>query len=519
MQSNKLPALLSSHLSVIPHLKRTATIGVLISLSACTTAFNHLPTENQVTVPEKWQEATNDTNHLPASVENGWLTSFNDKELNRYVGIALKKNPNLLDSAAQLKQAIDQVRIANASLWPSLQASGRKSRTTVEGQGLSQANELNTSIGVTSETRTVRSTLDVSWELDLWGKLTQRKKSAAYSAKAQAELYKYAELSLVANVSRAWYTLVANKLQLDLAQQRLDSFKNTASLINENYQRGISSALDVYLSRSDVQQQISSRSTARYDYLESVRAFKVMLGEYPNSAIEFDAKLPELSAAVPTGLPAQLLTRRPDIKASQLTYQAEIASAKAAQRDLYPSINFTGAIGDSREDFSDLFVGDNLIQTFITDLTAPIFASGALRAARNQAIYSAESAYADLISTSLNAFEEVENSLARETSLEERKTSVTEAVALAENGLELALDRYKLGIENYNTVLESQRRLFDSKEAEINISNALLQNRISIHLALGGDFSGEENRDPLDSLPSLEKSTQAVTDEQGNEGK
>ena len=312
-------------------------------------------------------------------------------------------------------------------------------------------------------------------------------------------------MSLVANVSRAWYNLITNKLQLDLAHQRLDSFKGTASLIEENYQNGISSALDVYLSRSDVKQQIASLSDARYDYIETLRAFKTLLGEYPDTNLEFTAKLPELNGQVPTGLPAQLLTRRPDVKASQLSYKAEIATAKAAQRDLYPSINFTGSIGDSRDTFNELFDGDNLIRTFVSDLTAPIFASGSLRSLRDQALFSAESAYASLLTTTLTAFEEVENSLSREISLREQKTAIQESVGLAENGLELALDSYQLGTANYNTVLESQRRVFDSKENEINIRNALLQNRVSIHLALGGDFSDDQNRDPIANLPSVRK--------------
>jgi len=109
------------------------------------------------------------------------------------------------------------------------------------------------------------------------------------------------------------------------------------------------------------------------------------------------------------------------------------------------------------------------------------------------------------LTTTLTAFEEVENSLSRETSLREQKTAIQGAVSLAENALELALDRYKLGIENYNTVLESQRRVFDSKENEINVRNALLQNRIGIHLALGGDFIDEEGRNPAESLPTVAK--------------
>ena len=525
--------------------KKITPIVILLSLSGCNSHIKHLPEISDMNIPEEWQTPTEPktvenveteaviekvvNEPVPVKevkkVENGWLKSFNDTELNQYVNIALKNNPDLLSSAADLKSAIDQVNITGSSLWPSVSYNFNRSKTTIDGNAVTtfdDGNDLNTdtntdfdnttetfdtSSSLSTEVRTVQTTLDISWEADIWGKLTQRKKAAAYSAKAQGELFKYAELSLVANVSRAWYNLVTNKLQLDLAHQRLDSFKNTTSIIEQNYKSGISSALDVYLSRSDVQGQVASLSQARFDYVETLRAFKTLLGQYPDNNLEFNAKLPQLENSVPTGLPAQLLTRRPDIKASQLSYKSQIANAKAAQRDLYPVINFRGSIGDSRDTFNELFDGENLIRTFISDLTAPIFASGALRSARDQAVYEAESAYADLLTTTLTAFEEVENSLSRETSLREQKTAIQSTVSLSENALELALDRYKLGLENYNTVLESQRRVFDSKENEINIRNALLQNRIGIHLALGGDFSDEDGRDPLESLPEVKKNS------------
>ena len=330
-------------LSINKRIKKITFLTALLSVTACNTNLKNLPEIDDIPVPDSWQTSTQatTTDHsvkvqppkkepekkVVREVNNGWLKSFNDPELNQYVAVALEKNPNLLDSAAQLKSAIRQVTIAGSNLWPSLRANLNNNRTTVEGQALSELSDLNDTAGVTTEIRTVRTTLDVSWEADVWGKLTQQKKAAAYSAKAQAELFKDAELSLVANVSRAWYNAVTNKLQLDLAFQRLDSFKSTASLIEENYKNGISSALDVYLSRSDVQQQIASLSDARVEYIETLRAFKTLLGEYPSDNLEFNAKLPELNEPVPTGLPAQLLTRRPDIKASQLNYKSQIASA------------------------------------------------------------------------------------------------------------------------------------------------------------------------------------------------
>lgn len=512
---------------------KLATVATLLVLVGCTSRLGDLPKEAEVTVPKKWEvtvlparnakptqtdgvsdvapdiKSEPEPEQEPEPVKNGWLSSFDDPELNQYVQIALDKNPDLWSSAVELKSAIEQVTVTGSSLWPNVQVGLSQNRTSIEGDSVStqiptSADGQSTSgSGVTTEIRTVSGSLDISWEADVWGKLTQRKRAAAYTAKAQGELFKAAELSLVANVSRAWFNLVTNKLQLDLAHQRLDSFKRTASLIEENYERGIRSALDVYLSRTDVQTQLSSLSESQFSYISSLRAFKTLLGQYPDTDLEFSSTLPLLQSSVSAGLPAELLTRRPDIKASQLQYKAQIANAKAANRDRYPSINFTGSIGDSRDSFNRLFENDSMIRTLISSISQPVFQAGALKSLEEQALYQAESAYASLVKTTLTAFEEVENSLSRETLLKEQHTAIKEAVTLAQGGLDLALDRYQSGIENYTTVLQSQRSLFDSRRNELNIRNALLQNRIGIHLALGGDFSEFENRDALADLPGV----------------
>lgn len=497
-------------------LKLTKTMGLItmIFISGCLSKVGELPKEAQINVPETFETPAvldkSTTPITPTKVEpvaSGWLDSLDDDELNQYVAKALKNNPDLLSSAGQLKNAIEQVTVTGSRLWPQLNlnfnsSDAQQSAASATG-GLTQDAEDTTRI------QSIGGTLNVSWEADVWGKLSQRKKAAALGAKAQAELYKAAELSLVANVSRAWYNLATNKLQLDLAQQRLSSFQNTSKLIEENYQRGLRSALDVYLSRTDVQRQISSLADSKFNYIQALRALKTLLGEYPNASMEFNVNLPELQNSVSTGLPAELLTRRPDVKASQLNYEAQIANAKAAHRDRLPSLNFSGSIGESRDTFNKVFDSDNMARRILASLTQPIFAAGALKAQEQRAFNNAEIAYANMLQTTLNAFEEVENSLSREALLIEQHTAIKEAVKLAQGGLDLALDRYQSGIENYTTVLQSQRSLFDSLSNELNLRNALLQNRIGLHLALGGDFANQDKRQNIVLPTAVKKSTKA----------
>ena len=497
---------------------KTIGLAALLFISGCMSKVGNLPEEVQIKVPESWQPATpsinaeqKSTNDVPEDtakdkpVVGGWLNSLNDQALNAHVQKALINNPDLLSSASELKNAIEQVTVSGSNLWPQLRFDGNFSNresSSASATGGAAAGDGNS----TTEIRSIGGALNIQWELDVWRKLSQRRKAAAYGAQAQGELFKAAELSLVANVSRAWYNLATNKLQLDLAQKRLDSFQNTARLIEENYERGLRSALDVYLSRTDVQTQISSLADAKFNYIQALRALKTLLGEYPDDSLALNVNLPELEGSVPVGLPAELLTRRPDVRASQLQYEAQKANARAAHRDRFPSLNFTGSIGESRDTFNSIFDSDNSVRNIISSLSQPIFASGALKAAERVAYNDAEIAYASLVRTTLTAFEEVENSLTRETVLFEQHAAIKEAVKLAQGGLDLALDRYQSGIENYTTVLQSQQSLFNSLSNELNLRNALLQNRIGIHLALGGDFATSEDREANNiPAPSITK--------------
>ena len=329
----------------IPHSRKSllgklAVLALAITLVGCQSQIKRLPDSAQVDVPNNWEveilENSQDSEDSTQSdnginvvttdpVSNGWLSVFNDNELIIHTQRALHNNPDLIGSASQLKSTIEQAAIAGAQLWPQAQLNYSDNDTEVTGPagGVSTVNGVAVDSGqadgegsITTQVSTISATLDISWEADIWGKLTQRKKSSALSAKSQAETFKAAEFSLVANVSRSWYNMITNRLQAELAQQRLDSFDRTATLIDENYKRGLRSALDVYLSRTDVQVQISNLEDAKFNYLQSQRTFKTLLGDYPNSNLEVKADLPVITKAVPAGLPADLLTRRPDIKAA-----------------------------------------------------------------------------------------------------------------------------------------------------------------------------------------------------------
>lgn len=445
-------------------------------VSGCAGHFKSFNDQPDIDIPSNWQ-----AQEVQAPFKNGnWLTELNDEALNEYITVALKQNYNLKSAAARLTASFKLIRINTANLLPSASIAVNRSRSKnfINQQEIRD----NSYIG----------NVDIRWEADIWGKLTQRRKSALFGAKAQQANYEAARLSLAANVAKAWYNLNSAKLLQNVAELRLASFKKTAQIIEDNYKSGTLTALDVYLSRTDVQTETSNLAEAEFVFIQNMRAFKQLLAEYPSVEAEMDAELPIIEKSVPAGLPSELLERRPDIIASRALWQSDLASAKSAQRARFPSFNLTGSITDNQQSASDLFDSDNLVWSIIGGLSQPIFNAGSLKAQQQQAYFTSEASFANYAETILNAYREVENTLSREHILKKQHSALIKAVDLADGGFNLALDQYQTGIVNYTTVLEAQRRVFNTLSNEIRLRNELLQNRIDLHLALGGDFSVEE---------------------------
>ena len=459
------------------YLNKLAMVCCLLLLNGCASHFKSFNDEPDINIPENWQ-----AQEVQASFKShNWLADLNDDTLNEYVAIALKQNYNLKASAARLSASFNQIKINTATLLPSasLNVNRNRSKNFINDQEIRD--------------NTYSGSFDIRWEADVWGKLNQRRKFALFSAKAQKANYVAARLSLATNVAKAWYNLNSAKLLLNVANLRLASFKKTAQIIEDNYKSGTLTALDVYLSRTDVETEVSNLADAEFVYIQNIRTFKRLLAEYPTVDNDLDAQLPIIEKHVPAGLPSELLTRRPDIIASRASWQADLSSAKSAHRARFPSFSLTGSISDNQANASDLFDSDNLIWNIIGGISQPIFNAGSLKAQQQQAYYTSEASFANYADTILNAYQEVENALSREHILKKQHAALIKAVDLADGGFNLALDQYQSGIVNYTTVLEAQRRVFNTLSNEIRLRNNLLQNRLDLHLALGGDFSVDEN--------------------------
>jgi len=201
--------------------------------------------------------------------------------------------------------------------------------------------------------------------------------------------------------------------------------------------------------------------------------------------------LPVMTDPIPAGLPSELLTRRTDVQEAWLTLLSADADLAAAHKARFPSLSLVGSAGVTSIAFSELLDGDLSVWSIAGGVTQPLFNAGRLEAIEEQAVAQVRQAEQQYLNLVFRAFADVENALSRSVSLRERYESFLDAESNSRTALALALEQYQRGLVPYTTVLESQRQAFDAVTTVVQLRNLLLQNRISLYLALGGDFSAE----------------------------
>ncbi|MBL67521.1 MAG: transporter [Verrucomicrobiales bacterium] len=430
---------------------------------------------SSLSVPARFSTAS--TN---APVANGWLTDFNAPRLESLVREALENNPDIRLTAARLKTSVAEARIAGADRKPQIEASFNASRTK---RSSSTGFKLNT-----SRANRFGPSLNLSWELDVWGRLADARAAAHLDAEQAAANLEAARLSLAANTAKAWFDASETHLQVQLANRTLDSYEKNLTVLEEGLRRGLVEALDVRLMRTSVQNARNQLALRKRQHDGARRTLEVLAGRYPRKELEASAALPKMEKTVPTGLPSGLLERRPDIIAAQTKFNATHRRVAAARKALLPKISLTASGGTSSDELKDVLDIDHNVWSLVANLTQPLLNGGRLRAQVDRARALREEARFEFIQAALAAFQEVETSLAAEMFLKEQVAALDEAAAEARKAEALALSEYQAGLVEIIAVLEAQRRSFDAQRSLIEMQNERLQNRVDLYLALGGPF-------------------------------
>jgi outer membrane protein TolC len=232
-----------------------------------------------------------------------------------------------------------------------------------------------------------------------------------------------------------------------------------------------------------------SRLEARHRVLDATRrVLETVLGRYPSAELEVAAELPTMSAAVPAGLPSQLLQRRPDMVSAAIRLEASRSRLKGERKNRLPALRLTGNGGTSTDALQDVLNFNFLIWNIAVGLTQPVFNAGRLKARVALAEAQEDQAIAEFAGAALIAFREVETALKNEEYLKKQEVALRQAVEESQAAEAKALEDYSGGLVEIITLLTAQRRTFQVQSELIAIQSVLLENRVALYLALGGGF-------------------------------
>ena len=453
----------------------------------CATSPDPSERKPQVEAPDNWsaEVATESAATDPAPDAPGWLHQFNDPGLNAVVEDALERNLDLQAAIARLDAARANAKISGSDQYPQFGAGLAGGR-----QEFILSESTNPPTSITSDS--YGFSLDMSWEIDVWGRLRDSASASIADYEAAAADLAGARLSLAGNTAKFWFRATTARQQLALANETVSSFESTVDLVRSRFESGISSSLELRLALANAAAARALKQQRAQELEQSVRALEVVVGTYPGNTLGTVDELPELNQSVPAGLPSELLNRRPDIAAAERRLAGADKRVASAKKSLLPSLRLTGSAGTASEDLSNIIDADYSVWSLVGGLTQPIFQGGRLRANVERSKADAERIYLDYSKTILTAFQEVENTLAGEKYLSIREKELYEAAVQSDGAQRLAEDEYAAGLTEIITVLESQRRALNAKEAYLSVRELRLRNRVDLHLALGGDFKSPD---------------------------
>lgn len=466
------------------------SITLCILLSACTSTDDRALSESASSSTGNnvvWQSQAQQQESTQTLLLNSdtTLTDVIDiKELPHlagYIDEALSSNASLQQSLITLRKAqlaIDSAK-ADRNLNVDASFSASKSETTNSNASTSSSTSSN------SISPSYSASMNVSWELDLWQKISDGISAANLDAASARASYQSARDSLVANVVRSYIDVLTQQQLLNIEQSRLTVLENNEAVILKRYSTGLGSLDDLDTARTS---SANTRATiAQYEnaLLTAKRTLAVLLGRQNQSLNELNTQVSFPDVLLPlTTLPKQDLARRPDLQAAFYALKATEFEVDVAYKALLPSISLSASLSDNASTPSQaLFT--NPLWSLLGQMTAPLFQGGALRAQIEDAKLTSANAWWQYRETLLTAVQETQNALDSETALSARISHTNVALANAERSVSTIEGQYRQGLADILDLLSVYDTRFNLQAQAVELHAQKLQNRIDLGLALG----------------------------------
>ena len=418
----------------------------LLLMFACGENRNQEPLNNTQRVPlsKQWAQSQG----TAQDVTDNWIASFNDERLNILVAEALQHNSDLKIAIANLQEARANAKASGAQLKPTVDLAlggGRSGSNNTSGN--------NADAG-----------LQLQWELDLWGRLSNQAQSAALSAQAAEADLRAARQSLVASVAEAYFLATTSKQLLALSVGIEASHQKTMDVVTVQAKAGTAKPMDLELAKAEHQQAQANLAQDQLALRDALRALESLLGRYPKAESDVPQQFPSLPASPSTGLPSSLLERRPDIVAADRRVAAAFKASNAARAAQLPRFSFSAGVGGTGQNLSDALNPNNSIWNLGANLLTPLIDGGRIDAQIEIKEAQQQQALASYVKVALNALREVEQSIDNESTLSKRLGFIDSSTKELIKAGNIAKTQYESGLTNVLTLNQVLRQQYQAEK-------------------------------------------------------
>ena len=455
-------------------------LSLCMLLGACSTG---VPNDNNpVIVPPAWQSAHGISRQLS---NQKWWQQFGSPELDQLIAQAKTGSYDLAAAVARVQQAQASAVIAGAPLMPEVKwdASGNRQKL-LRGKGYSQ-------LDATDENKAVdyfEANLTASYEVDFWGGKAAARDSAEQALKASQYDRDTVELTLLSSVANSYVQTLALNEQLRIARLNLNNAQRVLQVVQTRHDAGSATALELAQQKSLVAAQQRQLPLMAQQAQDARITLAVLLGKPINTLAASDTPFSRLRwPDIGSGVPSELLTRRPDIASAEAKLAAARADVSVARAAMLPSLTLSASLGSGADRLSDVLRSP--FYNLTAGLAGPIFNNGRLSAERDKATARQQELLQTYRSSIISAFADVEKALNSATGLDQQRQWQDEELKQAQLAFDIAQNRYQAGAEMLLTVLETQRTLYQAQDQHLQLRLSRLQASIALYKALGGGWN------------------------------
>ncbi len=433
-------------------------------------------------LPEQWTYNENFSQELPS--DDRWWSYFEDPVLDSLITAGENNNYNILMAARRIEVARQSLNSIRAGYFPTFNLSGgwTKSRNSgALGSVMTRASTVDYfSLGI-----------DMSWEIDIFGRIATKAKGAKASYNATRAEYAAVMTSLCSNIAKTYITLRMWQAELLVAQEHIASQEKILKMTEARHEAGLCSMLDVTQARIVFYSTQATLPQLKSSIHTTINALALLLGEYPealNERLSATAPLPSYHHIVTAGIPMELLRRRPDIVEAEYQLAASAAQLGIAKKEFLPTLTLNGSIGTSAHRIGDMFKNDSFTYAIAPTLSCTIFDGLARNYNMASARASMEIEMDNYNLTVMTAVEEVDNAMSTYLATLDNIEMLKKVIEQSRKSLELSVDLYKSDLSAFSNVVDAQMSLLENQNSLVAAQGKALTSLVALYQALGGGW-------------------------------